>query len=100
MVAGLNPSRLPRASVRDPTGSPVAIKVSTIAVRISRSRSPIGGPGGIHSLVSHCASGATRSYLYPLLRYLDATLTPEDTKHLSRILGSESRPVKPGNSRA
>src|SRR6476646_2737554 len=44
MVAGLSPSRLDRESIRDPTGSPVVIKVSTIAVRISRSRSPIGAP--------------------------------------------------------
>src|SRR5271165_1013313 len=47
IVAGLRPSRLDRASVRDPTGSPVAIKVSTMAVRISRSRSPMGGTAGI-----------------------------------------------------
>jgi hypothetical protein len=40
IVAGLNPSLLLRASVRDPTGSPVAIYVSMIAVRISRSREP------------------------------------------------------------
>src|SRR5947208_14022525 len=50
MVAGLNPSRLPRAKVRDPTGSPVVMKVSTIAVRISRSRSPIGCPDCIEFL--------------------------------------------------
>ena len=34
-----------RESTREPTGSPVAINVSTIAVRISRSRFPIV-PGG------------------------------------------------------
>ena len=45
--AGLSPSRLERASVRDPTGSPVEIKVSTMAVRISRSRFPILGSAGI-----------------------------------------------------
>src|SRR5207253_11277943 len=50
MVAGLNPSRLPRARVRDPTGSPVVMKVSTIAVRISRSRSPIDWPDCIEFL--------------------------------------------------
>src|ERR1700756_623262 len=47
MVAGLRPSRLDRASVREPTGSPVEIKVSTIAVRTSRSRLPILGSDGI-----------------------------------------------------
>jgi len=41
MVAALRPSRLDRASVRDPTGSPVAINVSTMAVRISRSDLPL-----------------------------------------------------------
>ncbi len=47
MVAGLSPSRFDRARVREPTGSPVAMKVSTMAVRISRPRSPIGVPGCI-----------------------------------------------------
>src|SRR5258708_37673330 len=48
--AGLNPSRFDRASVREPTGSPVEIKVSTRAVRISRSRFPILGSAGIYFL--------------------------------------------------
>ena len=47
MVAGLKPSRLARESTREPTGSPVEINVSTMAVRISRSRSPIGCSGDI-----------------------------------------------------
>src|SRR5277367_3826714 len=47
MVAGLRPSRLDRDRVREPTGSPVEIKVSTIAVRTSRSRLPILGSDGI-----------------------------------------------------
>src|SRR5579871_1533533 len=47
--AGLSPSRFERASVREPTGSPVEINVSTIAVRISRSRFPILGSAGIKS---------------------------------------------------
>jgi len=51
-VAGLRPSRFDRASVREPTGSPVAINVSTMAVRISRSRSPMGAAGDIkHSVI-------------------------------------------------
>jgi hypothetical protein len=37
--------------MRDPTGSPVEINVSTIAVRISRSRSPMGGPEDILSFI-------------------------------------------------
>src|SRR5580692_3322803 len=45
--AGLRPSRFERESVREPTGSPVEIKVSTIAVRTSRSRLPILGSDGI-----------------------------------------------------
>src|ERR1035438_2524784 len=45
--AGLSPSRFERASVREPTGSPVVMKVSTMAVRISRSRFPILGSAGI-----------------------------------------------------
>ena len=52
MDAGLSPSRLERASVREPTGSPVVMKVSTMAVRISRSRFPILGSAGIDSGVS------------------------------------------------
>src|SRR5580704_3436044 len=47
IVAGLSPSRLVRDSVREPTGSPVEMKVSTIAVRTSRSRLPILGSDGI-----------------------------------------------------
>jgi len=42
IVAGLKPSRLPLESTRDPTGSPVEMYVSTMAVRISRSRFPMG----------------------------------------------------------
>ena len=52
MEAGLRPSRFERASVRDPTGSPVEMKVSTMAVRISRSRFPILGSAGIVDSVS------------------------------------------------
>src|SRR5437016_10632543 len=59
MVAGLNPSRLPRAKVRDPTGSPVVMKLSTIAVRISRSRSPIGWPDCIEFLPRGSRSAKT-----------------------------------------
>jgi len=50
MVAALSPSRLERASVRDPTGSPLAMNVSTMAVRISRSRPP-AGPAGISTQI-------------------------------------------------
>jgi hypothetical protein len=39
--AALRASRLLRAKVLDPTGSPLEIYVSTMAVRISRSRRPI-----------------------------------------------------------
>jgi hypothetical protein len=49
---GSSPSRLERASVRDPTGSPVEMNVSTMAVRISRSRFPILGSAGIVHSVS------------------------------------------------
>src|SRR3984885_11887633 len=52
MDAELSPSRLERARVREPTGSPVVMKVSTMAVRISRSRFPILGSAGIDSGVS------------------------------------------------
>jgi hypothetical protein len=45
MLAALRPSRFDRESVREPTGSPVEINVSTTAVRISRSRSPMFPPG-------------------------------------------------------
>src|SRR5579872_682952 len=48
MEAGLRPSRFERASVRDPTGSPVEINVSTMAVRISRSRFPMLGSAGMY----------------------------------------------------
>src|SRR5271169_2245177 len=59
--AGLKPSRLDRASVREPTGSPVEMKVSTMAVRISRSRFPILGSAGIDILVrSLYPSGGSR----------------------------------------
>src|ERR1035437_4468166 len=54
MEAGLSPSRLERARVRDPTGSPVVIKVSTMAVRISRSRFPIWGSAGIVNRSRRC----------------------------------------------
>jgi len=40
-------ARFDRDSVREPTGSPVVMKVSTIAVRTSRSRLPILGSEGI-----------------------------------------------------
>jgi hypothetical protein len=61
MDAGLNHSRLDRASVRDPTGSPVVIKVSTMAVRISRSRFPILESAGIHNYVTYLnPSGGSR----------------------------------------
>ena len=60
--AGLSPSRFDRASVRDPTGSPVEMNVSTMAVRISRSRLPILGSTGIQnenlSVISNRATGA------------------------------------------
>jgi len=46
-VAALNPSRFERDNVREPTGSPVEMKVSTIAVSTSRSRLPIFGSDGI-----------------------------------------------------
>ena len=45
MEAALRFSRLLRARVREPTGSPVEIYVSTMAVRISRSRLPM--PAGV-----------------------------------------------------
>src|ERR1700752_534472 len=61
MEAGLRPSRLERASVRDPTGSPVEINVSTMAVRISRSRFPILGSAGMMHYVSYVnPSGQSR----------------------------------------
>ena len=47
IVAALSPCRLICASVRDPTGSPVVMYVSTIAVRISRSRAAMGVLAGI-----------------------------------------------------
>jgi hypothetical protein len=74
--AGLNPSRFERASVRDPTGSPVEIKVSTRAVRISRSRFPIlGSAGMLHfSIVSDQAPGTegSKSFWVHSLSILDA----------------------------
>jgi hypothetical protein len=48
MLAGLSPSRLALAKVREPTGSPVVINVSTMAVRISRSRASMLGSEGIN----------------------------------------------------
>jgi hypothetical protein len=45
MEAALRLSGLLRDKVRDPTGSPVEIYVSTMAVRISRSRLPM--PAGV-----------------------------------------------------
>ncbi|SPF41281.1 hypothetical protein SBA1_350018 [Candidatus Sulfotelmatobacter kueseliae] len=76
MEAGLSPSRLERASVREPTGSPVEIKVSTIAVRISRSRVPILGSAGTLAFLSYLdpsvvGRGDTSSYLF-YLTILDA----------------------------
>jgi hypothetical protein len=49
MLAGLSPSRFERDNVREPTGSPVEMKVSTMAVKTSRSRLPILGSEGISS---------------------------------------------------
>ena len=42
-----------RASVRDPTGSPLEMNVSTMAVRISRSQFPKLGSAGIRHYVSN-----------------------------------------------
>ena len=47
MLAGDRSSDDFLESVRDPTGSPVEMKVSTMAVRISRSRVPILGSTGM-----------------------------------------------------
>src|SRR5258708_37316890 len=73
--AGLRPSRFERASVREPTGSPVEMNVSTRAVRISRSRFPILGSAGIYSLVSclyrAAVGGIQRSHPF-YLTILDA----------------------------
>src|SRR5215469_12275587 len=67
--AGLSPSRFDRASVRDPTGSPVEMNVSTIAVRISRSRLPILGSAGIALNVYCLKSGGGRIASAPFLNY-------------------------------
>src|SRR5208282_1926539 len=75
--AGLRPSRFDRARVREPTGSPVEINVSTSAVRISRSRFPILGSAGIRCFVSYLdpsggrPGGETASHLF-YLTILDA----------------------------
>src|SRR5271156_3343972 len=75
--AGLRPSRFERESVRDPTGSPVEMKVSTIAVRISRSRFPILGSTGMVKVVSvvsirSAAAGGETAQLPFYLSILDA----------------------------
>src|SRR5258708_10513188 len=106
--AGLSPSRFDRASVRDPTGSPVEINVSTIAVRISRSRFPILGSEGIGCAV-YCLSpsrGCRGKKLRPIhaMNYLTEPfyLTILDAKtylldpicNPFRILGTTRNPVK------
>src|SRR6185369_2525146 len=105
MVAALRPSRLARESVRDPTGSPVAINVSTTAVRISFSRSP-AGPVGIMMLNATPAicyscwystrplSTLTTTSNYFRCNYLDndSRRPCSDDRKLSELLSSSHAP--------
>src|SRR5580698_3116173 len=93
MDAGLSPSRFERANVREPTGSPVEIKVSTRAVRISRSRFPILGSRGIRlyqlSLILPVGcerNGAARIILHKYIRCGRAPFRLKD-RPFGRILG-------------
>src|SRR5580765_1204166 len=99
--AGLNPSRFERASVRDPTGSPVEIKVSTRAVRISRSRFPILGSAGIllNCLRSRVGRRGEQLLLVHSLTILDAEAYVLDRSYDPVwILGTGWNGVKPGTA--